>query len=377
MLNKFVLPLMLLILCSTLWAQNLEINPDRPDEYIVQTGDTLWDISARFLVEPWRWPEIWRVNPEIANPHLIYPGDLIRFFYDGDTPVLTVERRPPDETTTTTTTSTVGRNVRLSPEIRVSDRREAIHTIPIDAIREFLTRPLVVTDEQMDDWPYILSSHEQHLVLGTDLDIYVRGLDENNLAGNFSVYRKGEELVSMSSGRRERLGYEAIFIGEVQVIEYGDPSTVVMLDAALEAREGDRLLPHTEDELYTNFMPNSPESDIDASVIYARDVLSEIGQYQVVVLDKGVSDGVEVGNVFGVYEPGKVIRDRIGNSRKSFDDSALIDYLGKTPRFGERVQLPDVRAGVVMVFRTFDRVSYALVMEALRPIHINDMARSL
>ena len=374
MLNKLVLPLSLLILCSTLWAQNLEINPDRPDEYIVQRGDTLWDISARFLVEPWRWPEIWRVNPEIANPHLIYPGDLIRFFYDGDTPVLTVERGPSEDTTAT---STVGRNVRLSPEIRVSDRREAIHTIPIDAIREFLTRPLVVTDEQMDDWPYILSSHEQHLVLGTEVDIYIRGLDQNNPSDTYSVYRKGAELVSTSSGRREVLGHEAIFIGEVQVTDYGDPATVVMISAELEAREGDRLLSHTEDELYTNFMPQSPETDVDARVIYARDVLSEIGQYQVVVLDKGVSDGVEVGNVFEVYEPGKVIRDNVGKTSKSFNDSALIEYLGKAPSMGERVQLPDVRAGIVMVFRTFDGVSYALVMEALRPIHIDDIARSL
>jgi hypothetical protein len=374
MLNKYVFPLSLFILCSTLWAQNLEINPERPDEYIVQTGDTLWDISATFLVEPWRWPEIWRVNPEIENPHLIYPGDLIRFFYDGDTPVLTVERRLPDDSTAT---STGGRNVKMSPEIRVSSRREAIHTIPIDAIREFLTRPLVVTDEQMNDWPYILSSHEQHLVLGTDVDIYVRGLDENNPANDYSIYRKGSELVSMSSGKREVLGYEALFIGEVQVTDFGDPSTVVMIDAASEAREGDRLLPHTEKDLFTNFMPNSPETDINASIIYARDVLSEIGQYQVVVLDKGASDGIDVGNVFEVFEPGKIVRDSIGENRKSFEDSALIDYLGKMPRRGDPVQLPDVRAGVIMVFRTFDRVSYALVMEALRPIHINDDARSL
>jgi hypothetical protein len=374
MLNKYVFPLSLFILCSTLWAQNLEINPERPDEYIVQTGDTLWDISATFLVEPWRWPEIWRVNPEIENPHLIYPGDLIRFFYDGDTPVLTVERRLPDDSTAT---STGGRNVKMSPEIRVSSRREAIHTIPIDAIREFHARPLVVTDEQMNDWPYILSSHEQHLVLGTDVDIYVRGLDENNPANDYSIYRKGSELVSMSSGKREVLGYEALFIGEVQVTDFGDPSTVVMIDAASEAREGDRLLPHTEKDLFTNFMPNSPETDINASIIYARDVLSEIGQYQVVVLDKGASDGIDVGNVFEVFEPGKIVRDSIGENRKSFEDSALIDYLGKMPRRGDPVQLPDVRAGVIMVFRTFDRVSYALVMEALRPIHINDDARSL
>jgi hypothetical protein len=286
-----------------------------------------------------------------------------------------VERRPPDETVTET--STAGRNVRLSPEVRVSDRREAIHTIPIDAIREFLTRPLVVTDDQMDDWPYILSSHEQHLVLGTGVDIYVRGLDESNPANNYSIFRKGAELVSMSSGKREVLGYEALFIGESQVIEFGDPSTIVIIDAASEAREGDRLLPHTEDDLYTNFMPSSPETEIEASIIYARDVLSEIGQYQVVVLDKGVSDGVDIGNVFEVFEPGKIIRDNVGNTSKSFNDSALIEYLGKAPSMGERVQLPDVRAGIVMVFRTFDRVSYALVVEALRPIHINDIASSL
>jgi hypothetical protein len=373
MLNKIVLMVLLLAASSLLNAQEaVQVNPDHPDQYVVQQGDTLWDISARFLVEPWRWPEIWRVNPQIENPHLIYPGDIVRMSYDGGMPVLTVERPG----STGTPPATGSRTVKLSPSMRSEAHGEAIHTIPIDVIRQFLTRPLVVGADEMDGWPYIVSSYEQHLVASPGIEIYVTGLDPAN-GQKYSIYRRGPAYISKVDGREVVLGYEAIYVGDAEVSAFGDPSTALVTQSVREVLNGDRLLPQPEDELYSNFIPSIPDSSIRGSVISAQGVLSEIGQYQVVVVDKGRADGVAVGNVFGVYESGTVVIDKIGTGEKKYNNAPLMEYLGKPKSAGERVTLPEVRAGVLMVFRTFDRVSYGLVMEALRPIHLNDAVKGL
>lgn len=367
MLHKIVLLMLLSFISLSATAQTVQVNPDQPGQYVVQKGDTLWDISARFLTEPWRWPEIWKVNPQIENPHLIYPGDVVSLSYQDGSPVLTVNRGG----------SAGGRSVKLSPSIRSEQRDQAIPAIPIDVIRQFLTRPLVVDESDMDSWAYIVSSYEQHLIAGPGIEIYVRGLDPTEGVTQYSIYRKGPAYVSKSEGKETVLGYEAIYVGDAEVLDFGDPSTAVVTTAVREVLNGDRLIPRRDDEMYSNFIPSKPATTIDASIISAQDVLSEIGQYQVVVLDKGASDGISVGNIFGIYQSGRTVTDKIKTSGKKYEDNALIDYLGRSKAAGEQVNLPEVRAGVMMVFRTFDRVSYALVMEALRPVHLYDRARSL
>ena len=362
---------MLLLFTSSLMlsAQPVQVNPDHPDQYVVQRGDTLWDISARFLAEPWRWPEIWRVNPQIENPHLIYPGDIVRMSYDGDMPILTVER--PGSGTGT------GRTVKLSPSIRSVEHDQAIYSIPIDVIRQFLTRPLIVDENEMDGWPYIVSSYEQHLVAGPGIEIYIRGLDPAPGIRNYSIYRKGPAYISKVDGKDVLLGYEAIYVGDAEVSNFGDPSTAIVSDSVREVLNGDRLIPQPEDEVYSNFIPSIPNSMINGSIISAQDVLTEIGQYQVVVMDRGEADGVAIGNVFGVYQSGRTVMDKVGAPEKKYNSWPIIEYLGKSKAAGEPVTLPEVRAGVVMVFRIFDRVSYGLVMEALRPVHLYDTVKSL
>jgi len=367
MLNKVLLVLSLVTLSAALWAQPVQINPDHPDQYVIQQGDTLWDISTRFLAEPWRWPEIWQVNPQIENPHLIYPGDIVRLTYDGDTPILSVSRG-----------TASGRSVKLSPTIRSDARPQAINTIPIDAIRKFLTRPLLVGESEMDDWPYIVSSYEQHLVSSPGVEIYIRGLDARSDQGTkYSIYRKGPAYISKSGGTEVVLGYEAIYVGDVEIRNYGDPATAVIISAEKEIKEGDRLVIQRDDEIYSSFIPSRPASPVTADIISAQGVLSEIGQYQVVVLDKGSVNGINVGNVFGVYQSGVVVTDKIAVSEKKYNNLPIIEYLGKSKAAEENITLPEVRAGVIMVFRVFDQVSYALVMEALRPIHLYDSAKSL
>ena len=376
MLHKIVLFLSLLGSGSYIWAQTVQVNPDHPDQYTVQEGDTLWDISGQFLVEPWRWPEIWRVNPQIEDPHLIYPGDVISMSFDGDTPILSVQRGGRSDVRSDARSA--DRNVKLTPTIRAEDRPQAIYSIPIDAIRHFLTRPLVVSENEMNGWPYVVSSFEEHLVSSPGIETYVSGLTSVSNIKKYSIYRQGPAYISKSGGNEETLGYAAIYVGDAEVVEYGDPATVSLVSAVKEVMRGDRLLPQSEDSVFTNFIPSTSDSNIMGSVISAEGVLTEIGQYQVIVIDKGSSDGIEVGNVLGVYQSGQVVEDIVAQANKGgYEDSGLITYLGKSKLAGNSVILPDVRAGIVMIFRTFDRISYALVMEAYTPIHLYDAVKNL
>lgn len=393
MLHKILLSLPLLWVGITLQAEPVQVEPDHPDEYVVQKGDTLWDIADRFLTKPWVWPEIWQVNPQIANPHLIYPGDVVSLTYKGERPVLTVDRGDRGDRRATRTGD---RTVKLSPQVRYIDQEEAIPNIPIEVIREFLTRPLVVTEDEIESQPYIVSSYDQHLITGKGNEIYVRGLPADSEQTRYSIYRKGSAYVSNG----ERLGYEAIHVGEAVVSEFGDPATAVITSSEREALNGDRLFPQSEQDINSDFIPRAPDTAISGNIISAIDVLSQIGQYQVIVLDVGETDGVAVGNVLSVYQKGAIITDRIRKkgdakpvagygtnpisnfvgdavkTKQAFDDTALVGYLGRPDAAGEKVQLPDKYTGVVMVFRTFDRVSYALVMQAQAPMHLNDVVKN-
>ena len=379
MLHKILITLFLAMAVSVVQADTVQVNPDNPGQYTVQKGDTLWDIAGRFLTQPWRWPEIWKANPQIENPHLIYPGDVVTLSYEGGSPVLTVDRD-----TVESRVSSGGRDVRLSPAVRASEHEDAIPTIPIDVIREFLSKPLVVSDSELEQWPYIVSSYEQHLVAGTGNEIYVRGLPAASESERYAIYRRGAAYESETKNPGRILGYEAIYVGEAIVTKSGDPATAVILRSVREVLSGDRLVPHSEKDIETDFVPRAPEGSVSGSVISATDVLSEIGQYQIVVLDVGKADGVEVGNVLGVYQSGHVVTDKIRDkkyvstaSEGVVDIPAFIDYLGRPKAAGEQIHLPATYAGVLMVFRTFDQISYGLVMEAKSPIHLKDSVRNL
>lgn len=384
MLNKITLIVTIVLLTiSPIRADEIKLNADLPDSYVVQKGDTLWDISSKFLQEPWRWPEIWQVNPQIADPHLIYPGDVISISYKDGVPMLTVDR---DGNTLRPRSTRSGRSVKLSPALRSSEHAEAITTIPIDVIEQFLVRPLVVSDNEMNDWPYIVSSYDQHLIAGNGNRVYVRGLSSGSQAQRYSVYRKGAAYRSGKDGNRSILGYEALHVADAVIENGGDPATAVIVDSSREVLVGDRLVAQSTTDFNTDFIPRSPSTPISGSVISVIDGVSEIGQYQVIVLDVGESDGIAIGNVVGVYQSGEIISDRVnldedwrhrGGSEGAYDADAFMAYLGKKKAAGEEIQLPEEYAAVVMVFRTFGKISYGLVMEASAPIHLYDMVRNL
>lgn len=383
MAKKILLGIFCALISWSVAAETVELNPDHPQSYVVQKGDTLWGISGRFLRKPWLWPEIWAVNPQIENPHLIFPGDVVTLVYRDGRPVLEVTR---------------GREVRLSPEVRAYPRDDAIQPIPLDAIRQFLTRPRVVSAEELDRAPYVVSSFEEHLIAGTGNRVYVRGaIDEEQL--RYVVYRKGEPYYDdPAGGASALLGYEALHVADAILQRTGDPSTFLITTAYREVLVGDRLLPDTE-EVIAEFFPHAPDRPLKGSIVSVIDGFSQIGQLQVVVLNLGQQDGLQPGHVMAIFQTGKVVRDTIAPSMPDYkgdriefqhEDASPVDSAfsnifndvkdtwrafarkGGAGQSGVPVELPEERIGELMVFRTFDRVSYALVMNLTRPVHVRD-----
>lgn len=308
------------------------------DTYVVQKGDTLWDISARFLRDPWLWPEIWQVNPDIENPHLIYPGDIIRLIMVDGQPRLVVERpRGPDK---------------LSPRVRELPLEAAIPTIPLEAIRPFLGRPAVVSADEFANAPYILEGFDGRLMSGLGHRVYVRGVGADP-ALDWTVVRKGKMYKDPATG--EELGYEAEFIGEAEITRLGDPATAVLTASTKEALAGDRLLVKSATGLSRALQPHAPDTDISGHIVAQIGGAEQIGQYGVIVLNRGATHGLDPGSVVSIWRAGGTTRDRVG---------------------GGKVQLPDERYGEALVFRTDGGLSYALVMRSTRELAVGDMIRN-
>jgi hypothetical protein len=320
------------------------LNPRHPESYVVQRGDTLWDIASMFLRDPWLWPEIWQINPQVANPHLIFPGDLLSLAYLDGRPVIQLERGP----------ATAGGFERLSPRVRSQPLEDAIATIPYETIAAFLSRPRVIDKDQLEELPYIVALREG-LIGSSGRDAYVRDVD-GGIGTVYNVVELGEELVDPDTN--DVLGYQGIYVGQGRVDRTGDPATVRMLDTEREAVVGNYLMPE-EDVTPANFLPRAPERSIEGRIISVLSGVSLIGQYHVVVINRGSEAGLEPGHVLRVWQTGRTIRDT--QRRRAF---------------GEKVRLPDEPAGTMMVFRTSERISYALVMEATTPLAVLDTVRN-
>ncbi len=329
----------------------VQVKPNHPRQYTVKPGDTLWDIASLFLQDPWYWPEIWNRNPQIENPHLIYPGDVLTLVYVDGQPQILVNAG-----NTAGTRAPGGlRQVKLSPSIRRNDLKASIASIPGDAIRQFITRPRVVTKAELDSAPYILGSHDNHLILGEGDRIYVRGeLDKERV--RYTVFRPGDELIDPDTGKL--LGYEAIYAGEAHIDRYGDPAVGSLSRTEREVLIGDRLLPTDKSKIDNLYFPKVPEHKLSGKVISLFDGLFGIAKFQIAVLNLGERDGIEVGHLLASYTAGGTLHD-------PYD-----------PRRNDVVQLPDQRSGLIMVFRTFKDVSYGLVLESTRVIRTKDIVRT-
>ena len=342
-------------------TENIQFNPDYPSQYTVVNGDTLWDIASKFLKDPWYWPEIWYRNPQVENPHLIYPGDILTLIYVNGRPQIQVTRAGDVIRKDTSDMTPDGlKVVKLSPNIRRQSLDSAIPVIPGDAIRQFLTKPRVVTLDEWDQAPYIVGSDEAHLVLSAENKIYIRGeLDKERI--RYSVFRKGEVLKDPKT--RKILGYEVVYAGQARISNYGNPSTGDLISTSREVLIGDRLLPSDKSSIEQLYYPKLPETAVEGQIISLFDAIARIAKYQVAVVNLGREHGLESGHLLATYQKGELARDRfLGNKKlKRGEENKLM------------VQLPDERSGLMMIFKTFGKVSYGLIIESTRVISKHDV----
>ena len=356
------------------YATAVEVNGGHPATYVVQKGDTLWDISARFLEKPWLWPEIWQANPQVANPHLIYPGDVLSLAY-LDRVVGSVQQGP---------------------------RREApINAIPLSEVEPFLKELSVV--DRIDHLPYVAGLEDDRLRATSGQLAYVRGLEQAQVGQRYAVVRPTvrnalpkptEDLdpngrVTPGSGNlwqsysvpvkrpAQQLGYELakVNVGTVTRLATGTTDVVsVALQASGDGREvrpGDRLVPVEATPYDLQFVPHIPAPGVDGldvRVLAVTDMYLSGGPRDVIALSAGSVQGVDNGTVFSLWRQGSHVNHRMKYPGSSRMDASRVDGAG-------RLSLPDEYAAHAMVFRTFDNVSYALVMKGVKPVLVGYGAR--
>ncbi len=341
-------------------AQTLQLVDQPPQTYTVQKGDTLWGISGKYLKEPWRWPDLWRMNKnEIRNPHLIYPGDVIRLdFVDGQ-PQLTVAATPARD------------HPALTDVARELARVDAIPSIPPNDLEPYLTRPLVTGPSGLYEAAEILHGrNNERVVRGTGDVVYVLGIDQK-LGDYWYIYRPAGAIVNIDG--TEVLGYESKFLGTARVEKFGDLATVRIESAIEEILVGDRMLPAPRETL-VNYVPHAPDRQIDARILRVPFGGLETARGGIVTLDQGTADGVEVGHVLAVYRGAAAVED----PRPSRQQTIILRFLDQTTPFTPReyVQAADERTGLLFVFRTFDRVSFGVLLNTTDTVRPGDYART-
>ena len=352
-MGKTIISLLLLL---TAWmpatgvADELALAENVPDRYVVVKGDTLWDISARFLRDPWRWPDIWGLNKDqIKNPHWIYPGDVILLDFTGMSPRLRLQGI--DGATDWRLVVT-----KISPSIRKLDlATSAIPSIPVAAIAPFLTKPLVFAEAEMAGAPILVAGQENRVVLSAGDTAYAKGVVSED-GTEWNIYRPGRDLIDPDT--KELLGREAVHLGELKVSQFGEVSRVAITKSVQEITPGDRLVKIVPTPLLP-YVPHAPTRQLRGKVIAAsHSSVTEIGPQMVVVLNRGAREGLETGNVLALYR-----------------DLPMVRPAGAThPK--ERIKLPPERYGIVFVFRVFEKVSYALVMHTTRPVNLLDVVQT-
>jgi nucleoid-associated protein YgaU len=324
----------------------IELAPGAPDKHVVVKGDTLWDISATFLKSPWRWPEVWQLNrEEIADPHWIYPGDIVYLDNSGAIPRLRLGKSIDGMATNAGPGDGVGR---LEPVVRAEQLdRDAISTVSSAAIEAFINRPLIVDEKGLAESPRIIATQEGRVYLGRGDRAYVRGIKEDGIT-DWHVYRPAKPLLDPDT--RKPLAYEALYLGSAQIVRKGDPATIRIVGNAEEIGEGDRLVP-AEAARTVNFAPRPPERDVSGKIVSVYRGISQVGRNSVVALNVGKNQGLDVGHVLTVQLTGRVAKDRQAN---------------------EFVKLPNEPIGQLLVFRTFDNISYGLIVDASQSISVGD-----
>ena len=383
-MNKRIITLLVLSCLSlSSFADEIALQKNYPERYVVVKGDTLWGISAKFLKDPWQWPKVWKMNrAEIKNPHLIYPGDVVVLDYNSGAPQL----RLMHETVT------------LRPGVIEEPlAKEAIHTIAPSVIGPFLSQPLLIENGQLDSAPRIVSAQENRLVLSPGTRIYVNNIKDGS-STHWNVYRPGEQLTDPDT--KEVLGTEAIYLGDVNIARFGAPATADIVRAKEEIFTKDRLVV-SADEFKSSFVPHAPETLINGRIMRIYGGVAEAGPNTVVSINRGKRDGLEEGHVLAINRYGRIIKDpeykptdsnKVVPEQKNLKELNLDVYTGpdgkkvvnlakdpvkaKPALAPNELKLPDERVGLLMIFRTFDRISYGLIMSSSDAISALDSVQT-
>lgn len=362
-MKRLTIGVLTTLICWSSWFCNAaELKANHPEFHVVQENDTLWDISEKFLDSPWLWPEIWHVNDQIDNPHLIFPGDIIALVYvDGKRRLIKTNRLP-------------NGTIKLSPRSRELNSERAISTLPLDNILPFLTSAQVVSELEIESAPYVVGSDSDRLLAAQNNKVYVRGI-KNQKTQRYTFFRKGDAYIDPDTG--EVLGVEALHIANGTKLQSGDPAVMMLDKSVLELRQGDRALPTNDEQLRPVYFPRAPKSIEGGQIISVYNGVQQIGQYDVVVINRGERENMEVGHVLSIYQRGKTIMDKIAHQRRLDDDSvSTFDKIKESiTGSNQKVTLPDELAGRLMIFRTFEKVSLGLVLKAERTIHIYDKVK--
>ena len=334
-----------------------QINPNAPLTYTVKRGDTLWGIATMYLRDPWDWPEVWYINPSIRNPHLIYPGDKLALAYDGN-------GRPQIRLVEASA-------LRLEPRLRSTPITAAIPTIPYASIAAFLSRPTVLTKKEVREAPHIIAFRNDHVIAGSGHVVYIRGLGPTEHA-RYSVVHISERLRDPDNGHV--LGYLGIYTGTALISQpVTNPVRAVLIDTARETLLGDKLI-SSDVQVPLNLEPRAPATQINGRVAWIvgdTGVSDLAGQYDIVVINRGSDAGLEPGNVLEVDTAGEVVRDTYGGY------GGVLRHLGSLgDSLAPRVRLPNERSGTLLVFKTYRKLSFGLIVGASDTIQVGDVVRN-
>lgn len=377
-MNKTIISLILLMTpyLQAFAADASALKEDAPERYTVVPGDTLWGISGRFLKDPWKWPEIWKMNQDqIKNPHRIYPGDVVVLDRSGRDAQLRLVQAD---------------TVKLSPRTRAETLADtAVPAIPPSVIEPFLSRPMLVGPGELDGAPRVTATREGRVATGAGDVIYASGIDKSK-GTVWQLFRSGDPLIDPDTG--EILGYVATYLGEARIAKFGEQSTLEITRTNQEVYVGDRLLPAAKERPTFSYVPHAPGTSVRGRVVSTYSGLWETGPAGIVALSKGSKDGLEVGHVLAIFREqstnsyemraaplfgmeGPALSER---PRSYYSDNLNVR---NTPLYDrghlinplDTAKLPDERYGLVMVFRTFDRAAFGLIMNASRPVALNDI----
>jgi hypothetical protein len=351
---------------APVWADEIRLQENAPDRHVVVKGDTLWDISEKFLKDPWKWPEVWGFNKaQIKNPHLIYPGDVVMLTMEGGKPRLSLQ-------------GGFNETVKLSPSIRgepIIIKEAGIAAIPLAAIAGLLSKGGVGDPSDLANAPMILGSSDERVMFGAGDRVYA-GKAEGDVI-DWRIVRLGQPLKNPNDPK-EILAYEMIHVADARTEKPGNPQVIHILRTEQEVLERDRLVPAWKEQV-PQYMPHAPSRTINARVVAALGGPAYAGAWMTLVLDKGARDGIEEGHVLALFRPSRSVADPkciraekiaflAGGGRGHADDCRKNE--------NDKTELPETRNGLAFVYRVFNKVAYALVMKTIEPVAVGDPARN-